>query len=399
MSGQSGGAIPVWQRIRRDYGRQIDYLIALLLLAGAFPGTFITTPAGHTPPSWWIGVPIAAIGCASMVWRRSRPRAVTLISIACFVVLTALGFQPTAYLLGPVIVALFTLADRTNRMTANFFTAGAVLASVATAVIVNPRETIDLTVIAPVAIMLLSTSLGTATNLRRNYLEEAQARADHAERTREEEARHRAAAERVRIARDLHDVVAHHLALANAQAGAVTRLVRTQPEKAHELAVGLAATTSTALRELKATVGLLRQADEPAALHPAPGLGQLPELATALKATGLDVHLVTEGEPRQLSPGVELTAYRIVQEALTNVGKHAATRTAQVRVIHTSDVLRVEVTNRDDGMAPAAPAPSSGYGLTGMRERAAAVGGRLTAGPRDGGGYAVIAELPLQPTI
>ena len=228
---------------------------------------------------------------------------------------------------------------------------------------------------------------GNAVRLREAYLEAVQARAEYAERSREEEARHRVSEERMRIARELHDVVAHHLALAHAQAGTAAHLAGTHPEHVRKILTELAGTTSSALREMKGTVGLLRQPDDPGApLTPSPGLTQLADLTRAFGSAGLTVTVTTEGEPRPLSPGVDLTAYRIVQEALTNVSKHTTSRSARVRLRYSYDRLTVTVT--DDGVSAggaAGPAPGRGVGLTGMREGVRLVGGGLRTGRRGGG--------------
>jgi len=226
--------------------------------------------------------------------------------------------------------------------------------------------------------------------VRRAYLQAAHARAEYAEQTREEEARRRVAEERMRIARELHDVVAHHLALANAQAGTAAHIARTHPEQARRILAELTNSTSSALRELKATVGLLRQAgDSDAPLEPAPRLAQLPGMAASLESAGLTVTVVTDGEPRWLSPGVDLTAFRIVQEALTNVTKHAAAKEARVRLAYSRDRLTITVTDEGDGATSAATGPNGGFGLIGMRERALSVGGRLRTGRRPEGGFQV----------
>ena len=201
----------------------------------------------------------------------------------------------------------------------------------------------------------------------------------------------------MRIARELHDVVAHHLALANAQAGTVAHLIRTHPVQAETILVDLTGTTSTALREMKAAVGLLRQADDQqAALDPPPGVGQLPDLVASFASAGLTVTITTEGPAQPISTGTDLTAYRIVQEALTNVAKHAATGSADVHLTYLPDRLGITIVN-DAGGTPPAAARGPGYGLIGMRERAMSVGGSLRADRRPAGGFEVTAELPLHP--
>jgi signal transduction histidine kinase len=310
--------------------------------------------------------------------------------------------------------ALYSLADRTDRNTARAYTFATIAVQLAIALIFGPKgRPVALTAIGPAAWLLLPTALGTTARLRRAYLEAVQARAEHAEHTREEEARHRVAEERMRIARELHDVVAHHLALANAQAGTAAHLVDSNPDQARKILADLTGTTSSALRELKATVGLLRQTDDPdAPLEPSPGLARLPELTAALETAGLTVTVSTEGTERLLSPGVDLTAYRIVQEALTNVTKHAATQAAHVRLAYSPDRLTITVSDQGGDPLDSAPVhstavhstaaastaiPGRGFGLIGMRERALSVGGHLRAGRRPEGGFNVTAELPLHP--
>jgi signal transduction histidine kinase len=156
-------------------------------------------------------------------------------------------------------------------------------------------------------------------------------------------------------------------------------------------------TTTAALRELKATVGLLRQPDDPnSPLEPAPGLDQLSELTTAFALSGLDVEITVDGAEQPLSPSVDLTAFRIVQEALTNVTKHATTDTAHVRLSYGNDRLTITVTN-DAGATTPTPA-HAGFGLVGMRERAHSAGGHLHAAPRPDGGFTVTTTLPTLPT-
>jgi signal transduction histidine kinase len=215
------------------------------------------------------------------------------------------------------------------------------------------------------------------------------------------------AEERVRIARELHDLVAHQITLANAQATVAAHLFETRPEQTQKSLKELVETTSDALDYLRATVGLLRQSGDSAApAEPAPGLSRLPTLLESFRRAGLEVSVHQEGTVRPLPPAVDLTAYRIVQEALTNVTKHAGTGSAQVRL--SWNRRRVTITVTDDGRgalsAPTASTGSSalsgpdrapGYGLIGMRERVTAVGGQFSAGRRPDGGFLVSAQLPV----
>jgi signal transduction histidine kinase len=387
-----------WQRYLRDHPRVADAATVLVLLSFALTGAVLGV-RGVPQPARQPGWILAAIACAAVAVHRGRPRLAAVVAIACTAAIAALGYLLTPLLLAPAMAALYLLTLRTTQRAAYTFTAAAIVVVLCTALIAGPAgEGLNLKVSAPAFWLVLPAVLGEASRLRHAYLDAANARAEWAERTREEEARHRVDEERMRIARELHDVVAHHLALANAQAGTVAHLIGTDPGQAGKMASDLSGTVSSALRELKATVGLLRQAgDAEAPLEPAPGLAQLPDLTTSFRSAGLTVTVTTEGEPQPLSPGVDLTAFRIIQEALTNVAKHAATSQAHVRLVYSGDLLAITVSNDSPAPAPTTAAAGPGYGLIGMRERAQSVGGQLRAGRRPAGGFEVATELPLQP--
>jgi signal transduction histidine kinase len=249
--------------------------------------------------------------------------------------------------------------------------------------------------LSPTVWLLFPVVAGNLVRVQQAYGDAVRARAEYAEHSREEAARHRVVEERMRIARELHDVIAHHLALANAQAGTTAHLARTHPDRIHGLLSDLAGTTSSALRELQGTAGLLRRADTAAPLAPSPGLEQLPELTRMCASAGLDVQIAAEGTVRPLTPGVDLTAYRIVQEALANVARHAGVCTARVRLHYGREQLTITVT--DDGTSPPCVTGGRGIGLIGMHERAHSVGGALQAGHRPEGGFQVTTRLPLPP--
>jgi signal transduction histidine kinase len=233
---------------------------------------------------------------------------------------------------------------------------------------------------------------GRAIRHRRLSERHLEARALAAEREREEKARAAVAEERVRIARELHDVVAHAISVIVVQARGGRRSLTTQPEEAREAFDSIEASGREALAEMRRLLGMLRQDDEELALVPQPSLRYLDALVAQVKEAGLPVELSVEGEPAALPPGVDLSAYRIVQEALTNALKHAGPATAQVVVRYGAEHLEVDVT--DTGRRPTAD-DGAGHGLVGMRERVTLFGGELEAGHRREGGFAVRARLPL----
>jgi signal transduction histidine kinase len=225
----------------------------------------------------------------------------------------------------------------------------------------------------------------------------ARQRRQAAERTRAEEARRRAGEERMRIARELHDVLAHNISLINVQAGVALHLMDEQPGQSRSALQAIKQASNDALGELRSVLDVLRQGDEAPPRAPASGLAHLDSLVAGAGATGLEVRTRVEGVPRPLPAGTDLAAYRIVQESLTNVVRHAGAHRATVTVTAAAEALVVEVA--DDGAgAGAAPNGSgngAGQGIVGMRERVLALGGTLEAGPRPEGGFRVRASLPV----
>ncbi|MEU9350555.1 sensor histidine kinase [Streptomyces griseoloalbus] len=364
-----------------------------MLLAFTVSGVFLTRAvAAEEPLVLWPGLVLSVLACATLLRRRSHPLLVLLVTTVCIMTEGFLGYLMTPLLMGPMLLAQYTVSLRPDRRT-TWYTALAAAAGIALTGFIttdSPHEWI-IGLVNPAAWVLMVASFGSYVRVRREY---AVARADHAAQERDEEARRRVIQERMRIARELHDVVAHHLALANAQAGTAAHLARSRPDQAIAMIEKLPEVTASALRELKATVGLLRQETDSQELAPAPGLDQLPQLVETCASAGLDVSVSTEGQPQALTPGLDLTAYRIVQEALTNVTKHAATPSARVRLDYTAHYLTLTITN-EGGSPPSAAAASRGFGLLGMRERALSAGGTFHAGPRPGGGFEVACALPL----
>ncbi|QXJ25134.1 sensor histidine kinase [Actinomadura graeca] len=384
--------ITAWRRFADHHPRLVE--AAFLLLVYAASGWQYAEDA-H---GWWPGALPATAACLALLWRRRRPAMAAACVSACVVAAGGLGYPLDHLMLVPLIVAFYELGVRVPERIARVHGLAAIATfAVAAQLTMDDDEAQKLATFAPAFWIIVAVVSGAAVRGRRAYLDAVHARAEYAERTREEEARHRVAEERVRIARELHDVVAHHMALANAQAGTAAHLLRTRPEQAARILDELTSTTASALRELQATVGLLRRSDDPQdPLEPSPGLARLDDLVSDFGSAGLRATITVDGERRPLSPGVDLAAFRIVQEALTNVAKHAGADTADVTLTYKADTLTLTISD-DGGTVPRPPAPGGGFGLIGMRERAQSAGGRLRAGRRPGGGFAVTADLPIHP--
>jgi len=230
---------------------------------------------------------------------------------------------------------------------------------------------------------------GLVARQHRAYLEQVEQRAIEAERTREEMALRRAVQERLRIARDLHDSLTHSISVIKVQAGIAVHLARKHSEEPSATLLAIQEASSAAMRELRATLDVLRSPSDVDYV----GLARVSELAERTRAAGVPVHVSVSGQPRDLPVEVDQAGYRVVQEALTNVARHAGPATAQIHVEYAPAQLAVSVT--DDGQASPVRSVTPGVGLSGMRERVTGLGGTLHAAPRDGSGFAVRATFPL----
>lgn len=381
----------VWSQWLARHDRVGDALPAVPLIMVAAAATAVGESSWHEPR--WEEAVWTGLSCLPLVVRSLRPLCVALVTLAGGLTLMTLVPQ---FALAPAasLVALYTLAVLGSRRTA--WTVG-VAAALALAGVHSASHAES--VVAGAGLLrfdfaIAATALGRAVRNRRDHLAEARARAERAESRQEEEARRRVAEERVRIARDLHDVVAHHITLVNAQAGVAHHLMRAHPDRAFEALAHIKDNSRAALDELRATVGLLRQPDDaPGTRAPIPRLADLDTLADGFRASGLPVSVARTGSAAPQAPATELTAYRIIQEALTNTHKHASATRAAVTLDYGPHALRVTVT--DDGRPGVSRGAGTGHGLVGMRERATAIGGTVTAGPRPGGGFRVVADLPL----
>jgi signal transduction histidine kinase len=247
--------------------------------------------------------------------------------------------------------------------------------------------------IPAVIAMTTAVLLGLWLRARSDLIAEASHRAEQAERTKEEEARRRVDEERLRIAREVHDTVAHSIATINVQAGTAVHVLDKRPDQARETLVAIKQASGEALRDLRSTLGMLRNIDG-SSRAPSPGLAQLDRLAAMAQGAGLDTDVDVRGERRELPSSVDLAAYRILQESVTNVIRHAGP--ARVTITLTYGVNELQLQIDDDGREPAGTNPSSdgGSGIRGMKERATILGGTLSAGPRPEGGFRVRARLP-----
>jgi signal transduction histidine kinase len=234
--------------------------------------------------------------------------------------------------------------------------------------------------------------MGVTLRMWQLHVREVEQRAEEAERTRDEAAQRRAMEERLRIARELHDSLTHSISVIQVQAGVAVHLARKRGEDVPPALLAIQEAGADAVRELRATLGVLRSEDD----GDGSGLGQLDGLVARARAAGLPVTLTVTGPQRPLPPGVDQAAYRIVQEALTNVSRHAGHASASVRLHYTPEALSIQVDDDGRGVATQAGTgpPGPGLGLVGMRERVSALGGRLRAGPQGDGGFQVRAELP-----
>ena len=315
--------------------------------------------------------------------------------VASGLAVAALGLSPIV--LGvAILVAVYSVAAYGTRWVSLAGLAAAEVGSVA--VQLTPGRFQAPTVVSNALVIGAAWLLGHFVGVRRAYTARLEERTAELEQAREELARRAVTEERLRLARELHDVVAHAMSVIAVQSGVGAHVANSQPEEAAKALAAIEATSRAALEELRRLLGVLRQDSEPQGdLTPVPGLADLDSLLAEVSKAGLGVRLRVEGTPSPLPAGVDLSAYRIVQEALTNVVKHAGPARAQVVVGYGDREVTVEVT--DDGRGVTAPAgdgrAGTGHGLIGMRERVAAFNGDLEAGPRPGGGFRVAARLPL----
>ncbi|WP_165989800.1 sensor histidine kinase [Streptomyces sp. YIM 98790] len=352
---------------------------AILLVTGR------SGPHSGTAPAL-LGHALLAAGGLALAARRRAPVAVLAVTGLSAVGYRAAGFDVPAVAYLFAVYAAVRAGHRTVTVTACVLTLAALpLAALASGLHDTGEAFAQARGVLELGWLIGAGAAGEA-------LRQAERRADEAERTREETARRRANEERLHIARELHDSLTHQISIIKVQAEVAVHVARRRGERVPEALLAIQAAGREATRELRATLEALRDDDT----APPRGLDDVPELVERARAIGLDTTLTIEGERRGVPAAVDRTVYRIVQESLTNIARHADAATASVRIDCGPDALAVRID--DDGRAAPDTAPVPGVGLLGMRERVTALGGLLRAEPRRGGGFTVQARLPVERT-
>ncbi|WP_328416485.1 histidine kinase [Micromonospora sp. NBC_00389] len=368
--------------------------VALLGLAGA-----VNQPGGWAATLVGVGMAVA------LLFRRSYPSAVTVVIAALALVQVIAQWGPLAYDVA-VLIALYSVVKYGQRLRDGVLAGavaavGVLLAAAQTPGVIKWWVTALWYALVTGAVWLVALNVRT----RRLYVLSLEERASTLEREREAESRAAVAEERTRIARELHDVVAHSMAVMIVQADGARFMLDRDPEQARTAVKVVADTGRQALEEMRRLVGVLRDAGPSGAAgsvvaadpeHRRLALTELPDLLARFRDAGLRIRHTVDGEPPALPPGLELTVYRVVQEALTNALKHAGVGAGvEVTLTYAADAVVVRVVDDGRGRPVVSPAPSGGHGLLGMRERVTVYDGSLTAGPRLAGGWQLEARLPL----
>ncbi|MBD9732379.1 sensor histidine kinase [Streptomyces sp. H28] len=352
--------------------------VAALLLVTGLSGAH---PSGGREV---LGAVLLVAGGLALAARRRAPRLVLAVTGLCAVGYLGAGFDvlTVAYL-----VAVYGAVRAGHRTVTLAASAGLLALLPLTALVLNdaaPREALaQARNTLELAWLIAAFAAGEAVRL-------AERRADEAERTREETARRRADEERLRIARELHDALTHQISVIKVQSEVAVHVARRRGEQVSPALLAIQEAGREASRELRATLEALRDDDT----SPPHGLDNIPQLVERFRGAGLETTLTIGGRPHPVPAAVSRTAYRIVQESLTNVARHAAATTARVLIDYRPDALALRVDDNGAAVSPSAPTPGLGLGLLGMRERVTALGGRLHTGPRSTGGFTVQAELP-----
>jgi len=362
-----------------------------------FVGPLVAIVVGHDRLDP-LGFILLALQTLPVAVRRHNPMRVLILTGLSITLYSLLGYV-VAFSWAGVFVAFYTVAANESRIRATLAalaTAAGILLSFLAYAAFDPQKAADVNLWATYLMFALAWLMGDNVRVRRAYKRQLEERAFEVHRDREHQANRAVAEERARIARELHDVVAHYVSVMVVQSAGARRIAEKDPDAARTALEAVEAAGRTALAEMRRMLEVLR-ADDPG-MGPQPGLNDLEKLIAHVRDTGLPVEYLVEGETCCLPAAMDLAAYRIVQEALTNTVKHGGRARAKVTVRYLADALEVEIF--DDGRGAAAPLISGtggGHGLIGMHERVALFGGKLQAGPVLTGGYRVFARMPIEP--
>jgi signal transduction histidine kinase len=401
---ESAPAPALSDRLRRFVGRPIvqDSIIAAALTAIALIGVLtrlhVDLPEGGGDTSRRsldvLGITLVLLQTATLTWRRRAPVLVLAVITASLFLFSLLGYF-RSFASFAFLIALYTVAAHRERRVS--IPAGVACGVIVFLILALGHELIEPdTVIVECLIVGAAWFIGDGYRIRREQFKQLEERAARLERAGEEIALHAMARERRVIARELHDVVAHNVSVIVAEAGAAQRISQTHPGEAIATLAPIERTGREALVEMRRLTEFLRTESEHASRSPQPGLQHLDALVEQARHAGLSITIRIDGAPRPVPPGLDLSAFRIVQEALTNALKHAGPAAVDVTVLYESD--RLDLIIDDDGVGPTSLRDDSTrprYGHLGMRERVALFGGTLEVGSRPGGGFRVFASLPL----
>jgi signal transduction histidine kinase len=371
-----------WRVGRREVA--LALVFAVLLVNAAPRGRTVSTDLDA------LAYVLLVVSALALVAYRRAPAVVLVVVTVCVFGYQARGYPEVTAL--PLFVAVYTAVRAGHWLLTLTFTGSALVIATLVSNPVGDQSTRDFMERRFLTFGWLVAAAVTAevSRQREATVREAEERVAEAERTREETARRRASEERLRIARELHDSLTHSISVIKVQAGVAVHLARKRGEEVPEALLAIQEASRDATRELRATLDVLRA--EPGDEPPGSGLDRLDDLVERARAGGVPATVTISGEERPLPPAVDRAAYRIIQEALTNVGRHAGPASAAVRLDYQPGRVTVEI--EDDGRASPDAPPVPGTGLIGMRERVTALGGRLRAEPRAEGGFMVHAELP-----
>jgi signal transduction histidine kinase len=359
--------------------------VGIVLAADAMPAS---SPPARALDA--VGYLLLIVAASALAARRAAPMPAAAVAAAMFLAYYGRDYPVPMLAALPAAITIYTLASLSYRWPAVTATAALSVGKLVAGWLRSGDPLHSVPEVLWISGWLVAILVwGEVTRHRRAYLHEVHQRAIDAERTREEAAQRRADEERLRIAQELHDTLTHAISVVNVQSSVALHLLHRKPELIEPALLAISEASQEAMRELRATLGVLRVADTTVP----PGLAQLPLLAARFERSGLRVRLHISGDRRPVPPDTERAVYRMVQEALTNTARHAAPATVDVEL--TYQPTRLDLRVDDDGPGASAPVVE-GHGLRGMRERAAALGGTVSTVPRPGGGFRVHASLPLE---